>query len=192
MDSVFICAQIIGFCAMCFSVTAWQVKEPRKIYALYVPSSLLWSFQYILLGAPVGAIIAICSASKDAGLAFANPNHKKYFVSAYIVLVVGFGAYYFQSWISLFPILAALSLNATILLTDKKDIIARAVILSQIFFILYNLNTGAWMAVVCSVLVIVSSIIGMARHEEWDIGRCYKSFAPSLMRSLLIKPQTYP
>ncbi len=190
MENIFLIAQIIGFCAMCFSVAAWQVKEPRKIYALYVPSSLLWSLQYCLLGAPVGAIISICSASKDAGLAFADPKHKKYFLCAYLLLIIIFGCYFYQSTISIFPIFAAFFLNITILLTDQRSFISRSTIISQFCFIYYNLHNDAWMAMLCSCFVILSSIIGMARHEKWVIGKCYKTFMPSIIKSLFFTPKS--
>ena len=77
---------------------------------------------------------------------------------------------------------------------DNRPLIARSVIIGCVFWLIYNCIVGSWMAAACSTFAIFSAIIGMARHEEWQLGRCIYSFGPSLIRCLINfrGPQTYP
>ena len=69
-DNIFIWAQIAGFLAMSCCVISMQFKNPKHIILSGVPSGLLWATQYILLGAPMGAIANASGAFKNLLVAF--------------------------------------------------------------------------------------------------------------------------
>lgn len=192
MEQYFIWAQIIGFFAMCFSITAWQLKKPNHIVLCYVPSGTLWSLQYLILGAPLGALMNASSALKDGALGFIKPQYIGFIIGSFLCLIWPAGLYFFQNWYDIFPLLGTTIINLALLKRDDRPFISRAIIVGQICWMTYNVIVGAWMGLACGLLVSTSSMIGMARHENWEIGKCYRSFLPSLMRSLMIKPQTYP
>lgn len=194
MDSVFIWAQIIGLIAMAVSVWAWQLKKPRHIILCNVPATLIWTVQYILLGAPLGAILNLASAFKDSGLFFIKNKYVPYLIGTFLLVIWSTGLYFFEHWYDSLPLISGSIMNIALLQRDNRSLIARATIICCLFWLVYNVIVSSWMGAACASMVITSSIIGMARHEEWSLGKCYKSFFPSLSRSLFVFPnlQTYP
>ena len=73
-DNLFLWAQVVGFVALCFSITAWQMKKPEHILAVQIPNSALWCVQYMLLASPVAALSSFFVYSKIWGLSKAKRN----------------------------------------------------------------------------------------------------------------------
>ena len=192
MESYFIWAHLLGFFAMCISIMAWQIKNPRHIILCYVPSGILWGTHYMLLGAPLGAIMNFCSAGKDSALAFIRKSYVPYLIIIFLSIVWIVGIHNFEYWYDILPLIGVSIINLSLLQRDKRSLVARATMGGQACWIIYNVIVGAWMGVACCLLVSTSSIIGMARHEKWEIGKCYRTFGPSLMRSLFLTPRTFP
>ena len=198
MDGIFsselFWAQIIGFFAMMICITAWQLKNSRHIILCYVPANTLWAIQYLMLGAPMGAFLNICAVAKDCGLGFAADKYVKKIIVVFLLVVWGTGLYLFNQWYDILPILAATILNIALIQRDNRSLYARACIATCLLWMTYNIIVHSWMAAACACFVMASSTVGMIRYEGWVIGRCYRSFLPSLMRSLFVFPnfRTYP
>lgn len=194
MENTFLWAQIIGLFAMTFAVSAWQFKNPRHIILCFVPANTLWAIQYFMLGAWLGVIMNICSVAKDGALAFIHERYVAYLIGAFLAVAWGFGLYSFTHWYDILPLAGVTTVNLALLQRDNRPLYARACILTGCFWLGYNIIVHSWMGTCCSTLVIISSIVGMARHENWALGQCYKSFLPSLARSLFVFPnfRTYP
>ncbi len=194
MDSIFIYAQIAGFIAMCFSIAAWQFKKQEHILLCYVPSGFFWCVQYLLLGAYNGALFSFVAMFKDTALAKSGRAYLKYIVGAFIVFNIGLVSVFYKSAFDVLPLVICLLVNLPLLKKDNRYWMTRCNILAQICWMAFNLHAHAYMGVMCSTLIITSTFLGMARHEKWELGKCYKSFLPSLGRSLFNfnTPQTYP
>lgn len=194
-DSIFIWAQIIGFCAMVIGTLAMQFKNPRHILLGNVPSAGLWTIQYLMLGAPLGAILNISSALKDGTVAFIHKRYLNLVIGSFLIMTWLIGLYHFNQWYDLLPLLAGTAVNAALLIDrDNRPLFVRAVIVNCALWIVYNLIVGSWMGATCAIMIIGSSMLSMARYEGWEIGKCYRSFVPSIARSLFIfqGPRTYP
>ena len=196
MDSIFtnifLWVQVIGLAAMSINILAWQLKNPRHIIFSYVPACSLWALQYILLNAPLGAIMNIFSVIKDSFLTFVHEIYVTYIIGAFLLTIWCVGLYYFNHWYDILPLFGATVTNVALLQRDNRSFVARGAICTQVFWITYNLIVGSYMAALSGLMVVGSSTIGMARHEEWEIGKCYRTFGPSLMRSLFLTPRTFP
>lgn len=195
MESTFFWAQVIGFVAMSISISAWQVKKSRLILMIGVPSSLLWAIQYIMLGAPIAAIMNLANITKDGFLIFANESIARFVIIGFFIFIAVQSALNFANWYDILPFLGmAIGNMALFYDRDNKALFARAVILCQVCWFIYNTIVGAYMGTICSTLVATSAIIGMYRHEGWEIGRCYRTFVPSLTRALFVFPnfRTFP
>jgi len=194
MDSVFLWAQLFGILAMSINIMAWQLKNPRLIIFSYAPASSLWAVQYFLLGAPLGVILNICSATKDLFLSFVKDSLVPYLLGAFLFVIWTVGLYFFEHWFDILPLIAGTIINVALLQRDNRSLIARAGIAAQVCWITYNLIVGSYMGVTSGCLGTISSVIGMARFEAWEIGKCYRTFLPSLARSILVfpDPKTYP
>lgn len=198
MDSVFhsalFWAQIFGLVAMSINILSWQIKNPRWIIFSYCPASALWAIQYLLLGAPLGAIMNICGSCKDGALAFIKDKYVPFLIGAFLTVTWCVGLYFFKNWFDVLPLIAGTIINLALLQRDNRPLVSRAGVIATSCWIIYNYIVGSYMGFICGCLVIISSTVGMARFEKWDIGKCYKSFLPSLARSLFIFPnfRTYP
>lgn len=193
VDNTYLIAQIFGFFAMCMSVSAWQMKNSRHIILFYVPIAMLWATQYYFLGAYVGVLICVISMFKDGAIGFSPAKYSKYILSVYLTIIFMATFYFAKTWLDFAPLVAVTVFNISLLFPDNRILVARSGVASQLSWLVYNIPSGAWMGIICSLLVSTSSIIGMARHEKWVLGRCYRSFMPSIMRCLVFPNwKTYP
>jgi len=192
-ENTFLWAQIFGLCAMTFSICAWQLKNPRHILLCYVPSALFWSAQYFLLNAYVAVLPCLCAATKDFILSFIPENKAKYTVFIFIIIVWCIGLQFVQQPIDFLPLLTITIFNLSLFQPDNRSLMSRLIILCQVSWFAYNLQVGAWMGCICCVFVTSSALSGMIRHEKWEIGKCCKTFLPSIQRALFdFTPRTYP
>ena len=194
MESGFLIAQIIGFFAMCFAITGMQLKNPRNMIKCYIPVGLLWGTQYVILGAHQGAIFSFGAAVKDAFLSHVSDKYVTFVILTFLALLWGISSFFIQYWYDLLPLIAGTIVNLGFLKRDIREVIARTSLTSQFCWFAYNMIVGSWMGMLCAVLVVTSIFIGMVRHESWVIGRCYRTFLPSIARSLFTFPnfRTYP
>lgn len=178
---------------MCINIAAWQLKNSRHIIFCYVPSSTLWGIHYALLGAPLGLLTNICSIFKDGTLALGKDKHAPYAIFGYLFATFTIGLYLFKDWYDLFPLMAGFFINISLLQRDNRGLIARGTLCGQICWFAYNIIVGAWVGCLCAILVSTSTVIGMARYEQWDLPMCYKRFLPRLYNCLVgyMFPKTY-
>ena len=185
-DNTFIWAQVVGAIALCFSMTAWQMKKPEHILAVQVPNSALWCLQYILLASPVAAISSFFCIFKDIGVINAKEVNLKYIVGSYIGIHFIALGFFYESVFSILPVIVSLLVNIPLLKKDNRHWMARGTLTSQFCWITYNLHAGAYVGIAIALLVGASTIIGMARHEKWELTAPPKK----LLKNLLIIPQT--
>lgn len=184
MDSVFIWAQIIGFSAMALQIFAMQIKKPRLVILTHSPACLLWSVQFFLLGAYIGAFINLFASFKDLALSQAAKKYVPIIIATFLITAVTIGILKLQYWYDALPVLSTIIINLALLSRNNRPLIARATIACQLPWMSYNWIVGSWAGLACAILVIASSLIGMYRHEKWELGNCYKSFLPNVGRSL--------
>lgn len=193
-SNIFIWAQVAGAIAMCFSLAAWQMKKQEHIMLCYAPGGFFWGVQYLLLGTYNGAMFSFVSMIKDLVLSRASASALKYVVGAFILFNVVLLFVFYKSLIDALPLMVCLFCNIPMLFQDNRYWIARCNIGAQLCWIVFNLSAGAYMGVICAVLIISSNLMGMARIEGWSIGKCYRTFLPSIARSLFAFPnfRTFP
>ena len=196
MDNIFtdtyLWAQIIGFCAMVGTISVWQLKNSRHIIILYIPVAMLWGTQYYLLGAMLGVLVSSFSVIKDCFVGFLPARYSRYAVISFLISISTVTFLVAETALDYLPLIATLIFNLSLFFPDNRELVARSAILTQFAWLAYNIPSEAWMGAICCVLVMISSAIGMARHEKWELGKCYRTFGPSLMRSLCLTPRTFP
>jgi hypothetical protein len=192
--SAFFWAQCFGLIAMAINILSWQMKNPRWIIFSYCPANTCWAIQYLLLGAPLGVVMNACSAVKDGALAFIRQSYVPYLIGTLLLSIWSIGLYYLEQWFDVLPLLAGTIINLALLQRENRGLLARACITAQVCWITYNLIVGSYMGAINGVFVSTSCIIGMARHEAWVLGRCHRTFMPSIARALFVFPnfRTYP
>lgn len=186
MGDLFIWAQVIGFCGMSIGIIAWQLKNSRHIIICYIPSRLLMATQYLMLGAPLGAIMDICSVFRDSGISFLKDKFAPYIIFTCLFSVWVIGLYFLQHWYDTLPLIAGTIANLALFHRKNRSLYARAAIISSFIWIIYNLFVYSWMGATAACFTITSSIIGMYRYEEWDL----KSSPKLFLQCLFVLPKT--
>ena len=187
LGNTFLWAQIAGFLAMSCCVISMQFKNQKHIILSGVPSGLLWATQYMLLGAPMGAIANASGSFKNLLIAFLPKRLVPYLLGFYLIMMWSIGLYNLDVWYALFPLIGASATSIVLLIDrDNRAFYARAVVICCLLWACYNATVGAYMGLACDTLTITSSIIGMYRHENWNL----HSSPINLFRSLLTIPPT--
>ncbi len=188
MDSVFIWPQVIGLFAMTINILAWQIKKTRHIFLCNAPASFLWATQYMLLSAPMGVLTNFTSVFKDILIAFIKDKYLPILIFLFLAILWAIGLQLISNAKDILPLCSLTLYNLALLRRDNRQLISRTVLLNQVGWMIYNSIVGAWMGFACAILISFSALLGMARHEEWEIGKSYKSFTPNLMRALFVMP----
>ncbi|MEM8833607.1 MAG: YgjV family protein [Pseudomonadota bacterium] len=185
-------AQILGFLGFMCSATAWQLKNPRHIMLMYVPSGLFWSSHYFLLGGLTAVFILILSAIKDICVALLPNKFVAFIILSFLAAISIFTFFSYAKFIDILPLLAMFVLNLPRLDRENRPLIARGFIASQFLWLMYNISVGSIPGIISGTVLTGFCLFGMARHEEWQLGKCYRTFFPSLVRSLFPNLRTYP
>ncbi len=189
----FILAQICGAIALAFSALAWQMKNSRIIILLYIPCCFFYMVQDFLLGAFVGALISFVNIFKNVVLFKYGQKYAKQIIIIFVITATAGSMNFIENFIDTLPVLAVIISSFSYLNPDNRFVISRGNLLCQIFYIIYSLHYGAYIGVLASLIVTISNVSGMVRHENWQIGNCYRTFLPSLGRALCnFTPRTYP
>lgn len=193
VENGFLLAQFIGFFAMAVNLSAWQIQKPRHIIMAYIPTNLLWTAQFMLLGGLTGAIASLLTVAKDTSLLI-REDKRTYILIAFLSSNTLIASFFINTWFDILPILAVMFGNAGLFIPNNREVYARGTLIGCSLWLAYNILVGAWIGMMCSSLLILSILLGMARYEGWQVGRCYRTFAPSIARSLFIIPswRTYP
>ena len=159
-------AQIIGFIGLAVSILAFQFKKHRGIVLTKSLSELIFSIQYILLGAWSGAILDFISVIRNllyGHLVKKNRSTTPVIIAFGIfVLATGFVAY--DGWVSLLPVVS--KLLTTISYGLKKEKWLRLITLpSCIFWIMYNAYIGVIAGILVDSLALISLLIAIYKFD---------------------------
>lgn len=158
--------QAIGFLALAMSIISFQFKKHGHILLCRTASELIFSLQYILLGAWTAAAMDFISVIRN--LLYSHLVKKNRSTTPVIVVfgifVVAIGVTTFDGVISLLPIIS--KLLTTVSYGMKNERLLRFITLpSCIFWIIYNLFVGSIAGVLADSLSLVSLLIAMYKFD---------------------------
>ena len=162
-------AFITGLCAVGLSLLCYQLRKRKAIITCNVISRVLYVLQYLMLFAFEGAAMDL-SAIPASMLAARKqtPFVTKYKVPLWIAgdaVVVIMGLLVWKNLYSLLPIIGALLEITGLWMTKEKHI--RLVTLTSIpFWMSYNLLCGAYGSAIGNVLMVVSILTALYRHDR--------------------------
>lgn len=176
MSNVLI-AQIVGLFAMAFNVLSYQQKKQRDVIAFQLGGSILFSVNYLMLGAVVGGIlnvVAIIRALVFLNREKTNANNPLWlygFVTVYLIsyvltfTVFGKEATVFNLVLEFLPIVAMTATTVGFHL-DNATAIRRSGLISSPSWMLYDLVSLNVGAILCELLSLSSIFIGMSRFDR--------------------------
>ncbi len=170
--------QLIGFLGLFMSVAAFQFKTHGRIVLCKMASELIFSIQYILLGAWTAAILDFTSVIRN--LLFRHLVKKNLsttpVIIAFGIFVIITGVVTFDGAMSLLPI--ASKLLTTVSYGMKNERILRLLTLpSCTMWIIYNLSVGSIAGALGDTITLVSLLIAM---YKFDLKPAKKESAPEV------------
>lgn len=177
MTPIEIIAQIIGIFAMMFNILSYQGKQQRTVITLQLFGSLLFSVNFLMLGATVGGILNILSAVRAVIFIFKDKFKAESiswliaFAASYILIyVLNFTAFgkeptTFNLLIEILPVIGMLALNIGFRLKDSSSI-RKFGLISSPAWLIYNIAAGSWGAIICELITLISIFVGMFRHDK--------------------------
>ncbi len=175
-------AFLVGLVAVAFFLLSYLQKRRRSIIALNVTSRVLYIFQYILLGAFVGAVLdvagtlaSVLAQKKDKP--FIKRHLRAVILGADALIVLlglltiylqaaegGYSPFSWQGALGLLPVFGVLLHTGAFWLEDERRI--RIVsLLGSPFWFAYNLLSAAYGSCVGDLLSMVFILVAMFRYD---------------------------
>lgn len=177
METYEIIAQAIGIVAMAFNILSYQGKKQSTIIALQFFGGVLFSVNYLMLGASVGSILNMVGAIRAVVFFFKDRLKADRlpwfvaFVAAYITVyilnftVFGKEANAYNLIIEILPVIGMVALNIGFRMKNASDV-RKFGLISSPSWLIYNIVIGSWGAILCEVFTLVSIFVGIIRHDQ--------------------------
>ena len=171
-----IIGQAIGIVAMAFNVLSYQTKNSRSIIIFQLFGTLLFSINFFLIKAYVGAMLNVLGMLR--ALAYANKDKWKLnttvllvvfsllFASTYILIFTIFDKPFtvFNAIIEILPV-CSMILSTIAYGTKAKTFRIFALIFSPMWLV-YNVIVFSVGAIICEALCIVSAFVALLRYRK--------------------------
>jgi len=164
----FIIAQALGAIAILIEILRFQCKKSRLFFYIDPFLSILYMTQFILLGAGAYIIAMISVFRGFCGLALNDNQLKQALKFIIIPCYIGFGLTAANSLIEILPIIATLTSTLAFFSRDNRWLAARLYIINCLIWSLYCIPFEAYMHFANCLLIMISLIIGIYRHEKAD------------------------
>lgn len=170
-------AQLIGIAAMGFNILSYQQKTRNRAIAFQLIGSLMFSVNFFLLGAIVGAILNVVSAIR--AVVFLNKdklhaNHPAWLAGFILVYLLSFVLTFtafdkvpspVNLLVEFLPVIGMTATTVSFRMSDAKAI-RRFGLISSPSWLIYNIANFSIGAIACEVLSLGSIIIGIFRHDR--------------------------
>ena len=177
MEPLELFAQIIGLFAMGLSIWSFQQKTQRKIITIQICSCTLFFFNFLLIGATVGALLNAIGLVR--AIVYANKEKLKAdkfvwligFTTAYIgvyalnFIALGTDFNLKNGLLEVLPVVAMIASNIGLKSTSAKTVRIAFLISAPLWWI-YNFVVGSVGAVLCETFNIISIVIAMFRLDR--------------------------
>ena len=166
MDTMDIIIQLIGFAGLVMSIIAFQFKKHGGIVFCKMTSELIFTLQYILVGAWTGAVLDFISVIRNLLYGYLVKKNRSttpvIIVFVIFVLITGFTTY--AGFVSVLPIIS--KILTTVSYGMKNERLLRLITLpSCIFWIIYNLYVGTYAGSLADVFTLVSLLIAIYKFD---------------------------
>lgn len=177
METREIIAQAVGIVAMAFNILSYQGKKQSTVILLQFFGGVLFTVNYLMLGATVGGILNLIGAIR--ALVFLFKERLKAdrlpwliaFITSYItVYILNFAVFgkeinAFNVIVEILPVIGMIALNIGFRMKNASDI-RKLALISSPSWLIYNCVIGSWGAILCEIFTFASILIGIFRHDK--------------------------
>ena len=170
-------AQIIGIFAAAMNILSYQCKSKNKLIFMQLFGSLLFTANYLMLGAVVGGLMNGIAVIRAIAFLYKDKWHLNEkiligsFIAAFIAsYVLAFTVFEIEPIPKNFiiEILPVIGMSAVTVSFNMKNATAVRIIgitLSSPGWLVYNVCSGSIGAILCEVFSLASLAIGIIRHD---------------------------
>ena len=174
---MYLTAQLIGIAAMGFNILSYQQKTRSRAIAFQLVGSLMFSVNFFLLGAIVGAILNVVSAIR--AVVFLNrdklhANHPAWLAGFILVYLISFILTFtafgkdptpMNLLVEFLPVIGMTATTVSFRMSDAKAI-RRFGLISSPSWLIYNIANFSIGAIACEILSLGSIVIGIFRYDR--------------------------
>ena len=163
----FYIAQGISIVTALVAILSMQLKNMKSILIFQITANLLAASTYFLLGGFSGAGISLIAIIQLIVMFFYNKKNTKpplIVIGIFIFLYVLYSILNFNTYLDLFPLLAALSFALGVAQT-KPSIYRFYGLLNPLFWLVYDIFSGAYINVLMRIGIFTSALIAKIRLD---------------------------
>ncbi len=161
-------AFVVGLVAVIFYFLGYLQRKRNRIIWLNATSRVLYTLQYVLLGAFEGAVLDVAGLLSSVLAQKKHTSwihkHLKLVVTLVNLAIVAAGLFLYQNVYSLLPIIGVLLHTGAFWIDDEK-MIRRISFLGSPFWLVYNFVSGAYGSCIGDILSMVSIGIAIVRYD---------------------------
>lgn len=170
-------AQAVGILAMVFNILSYQQKTQKRIIAFQLLGGLLFSVNFFLLDAMVGAILNVVAVLRAVVFLQKERLHTDHpawlagftvvYLASYALTFTVFGkpATAGNLAVEILPVIGMVATTVSFRFTDARTI-RRFGLISSPCWLVYNIANFSLGAICCEVLSLCSIAIGMLRLDR--------------------------
>lgn len=161
-----IAIHMIGLFGILASIVSFQCKKHNLILAFRTCNELMFSIQYLLLGAYTGTIVNLVGCLRNIIFAKLISRNKRpvVYILIFCVVFTVLGLLSWQGYKSILVITA--KILSTIAYGNKNTTIVRTVIfITSTAWLIYNYTVSSYEGVLCETLTLLSLVFGIIRFD---------------------------
>lgn len=167
-DITFIISQLIGAAAAALLLLSFQQRTHKRIVVMQIFSGLLFSVQYLMIGAYEGMVGNIVGLTRGIAYSFRTKSKLVDSIACPIIFAVlaGLGGLAtYSSPVSLLP-MAAMMISSFVLWNPKTQQLRALTFPTSFMWLIYNIICRSYSGVITEVLSEISIIIGLIRFRK--------------------------
>lgn len=164
----FIIAQIFGVCGIISSVLSMQMEKRKNIIIMLILLNLSSALNFLFLGSYTGSFIsffAILETFINYLFERKGKNVPIYVIMLYVIINIILGSLSFQTIMDILPIICSIIFCLTIY-SKKESNIRKLMFINQVFWLVYDIYTKAYMFSICNILTMISVLIAIFRYDK--------------------------
>ena len=170
MDTVsvsFLIGQALGVVAVILGFINYQVKTREQVLYVHIATTICFGLHYMLIGAYAGMAMNFVGAIRNVVYYFACRNGKsgRPWAITFSVIIGAIGVLSWEAWYSVFVVLG-LIINSYAMSFSNPQNVRKSILVSSPLVLTYDAFALSFGGMVYEVVVIVSSIIGLARYKN--------------------------
>lgn len=160
-------ANLFGILGLLFNIIGIQLKKKKSIMLSIMFSTLFFSINFLLIKAYTGSIISFISTIETFINYCYDKKEKEYslpLIYSYVFISLVSGAFTYNNFIDILPILSSIVFILTIIQKKEKNI--RFLTLTYILlFVVYDYFMCAYIPLISAIIYVVFIIISIVRYD---------------------------